>query len=924
MARVPDITRRRAISQVAPSGGKAGQGFAALSELARIGAEFVEPKARQQLKEAGFDATYRDENGVLQVREANVLGGEFADIHNSAAFSKYLSQRSIDMAETFTELGRKYEFDPAGFKAASDGYIELLREDENIPRALKEDLLSNAQREAGIRFNGLYNQETERNYRESDRNTSTHRDMLVDDYVNLVAGGDTEAAEAKLKEIEAISAFRANAPYISETPAETEAYVRGARGAAMVARMSRVMTDTSGSTELSAETRKEMEAIVNDASLSPIQRARLYAAAQGRLKGVDAAALVNTVTNDSYESKVVRVESGGKSTARNPNSTATGPHQFIRSTWLENVRELRRMGEAEWATGMRDDQILEMRVDPDASSEVFQHFRRKNAAILTNAGIPVNEGTEYLAHFLGAGGAVEVLKSGSSEKLSDILPAKTIEANTFLKNMTVADVQNWAARKMTMKASDIAVQRTVIDQVEDEEVRSMASALMNDRYGIRKRLEDAAALEYEERINAKDDSLTNQEIMADQGLSDSTQKALVSELKRQRKDQIEIQNTIANLADENTIWNPYDNKARSSVDKAFKSLLDGDEPLSAPGQTAAGEIAVRTGFLPKTMFDALRAGITSQDPQTLASSMEFLNQVIQRQPGAIDMHDGRKAVRDTLSDYRFYSGFMGSEEAAQRIIEQNDPEMVAKRKNLSDAAKQASKTLKPSDLVDHLEGRNIDANLGNETQQSEMMAEYQRLFEDAFVKVADPDVARNRALEDMSRVYGPNAVTGDSRLMKYPPQNFYPSSFLNPDWMQEAITRDVNEFVFGEAAQAKWSPLNQLRGTRIDPSAIRILSDERTREEVAARRAPSYTVMYEHEGEMQMVPGRYFFEQPDEGAARADLRRELDDQRAQESDVVNLRLWREHFRTQGLSEGEALRLVLEDRDTYRRAPPPQE
>jgi hypothetical protein len=883
MARVPEIIRRKAISQVAAKAPRAGQGFAALAELASLGSDFVEPAAKKEAQETGFDATYRDADGTLRVAERNVLGGEMSDIHNAAAFSKYLSQRSIDMSESFTEMSQKYEFDPDGFKKASDGYISLLEADENIPRLLKEDLLANAKTEANRRFNGLYNTATERTYRESDRNTSTHRDMLVDDYVNLYSGGDIEAAESKLTEIEQLSAFRANAPYISETKAETEAYLRGARGTAKAARLVRVLTDTKGATELSDDIRQEIDDTLKDPDLSPAARQKLYSATQGRLKGVDAAAFVNNIVADDYASKVVRAESKGNTSAKNPNSTATGPHQFIRSTWMENVKELRAQGEAVWATGMRDDQILAMRTDMEASSEVQAHFRSKNAELLNGAGIPVNDTTEYMAHFFGAGGAVQVLTADPSALLSDILPADVIAANPFLKNMTPVDAKNWAARKMTVKSSDIAMQQTAVDQIEDPEVRAMASARLSDLFNVRKRLEDAAAVEYEQRLSAKDDSLTEQEIMQDHSISDQNQKTLVSTLRKQRKDQISVQQTILELANDETSWNPYDSKQRNRVNDAYVSVLDGEGAMSPAGQVAAGEIAMRTGFLPKNMFDAMRGVVVGDDPEILASSMELLSQILQRQPGAVDMHGGKEAVNGALSDYRFYSQFMGAVPAAERMIKNNSPESVAKRKNLSDAAKTAAKDLKPGDVISHLSARGVSAELGNPAQEAEMMTEFDKLFRDAYVSTGEVGLAKNRALDEMSRIYGPNEITGNSRLMKFPPQNFYPSSIENPDYLTDQITQSVNEYVFGDEADwvTSYIPSAVLFNNQkwIPSDDIIILSDQTTREEVAAGQAPSYNVMFMGpEGEIQAVPGRFFFDPPSSNpdANKAEFDRQRD------------------------------------------------
>ena len=45
MARIPDIRRRGVISQVAPQGGRSGQAWGALADLAGMGAQAMKPMA---------------------------------------------------------------------------------------------------------------------------------------------------------------------------------------------------------------------------------------------------------------------------------------------------------------------------------------------------------------------------------------------------------------------------------------------------------------------------------------------------------------------------------------------------------------------------------------------------------------------------------------------------------------------------------------------------------------------------------------------------------------------------------------------------------------------------------------------------------------------------------------------------------------
>ena len=83
MARVPEITRRLPISQVAASAPQSGQGFAALSQMLGTAASFIKPLAADQARRNGEGAVYRDENGVLRVEERSPLGGEMAAMYST-------------------------------------------------------------------------------------------------------------------------------------------------------------------------------------------------------------------------------------------------------------------------------------------------------------------------------------------------------------------------------------------------------------------------------------------------------------------------------------------------------------------------------------------------------------------------------------------------------------------------------------------------------------------------------------------------------------------------------------------------------------------------------------------------------------------------------------------------------------------------
>lgn len=935
MARVLDVRRTGTISQVAPQAAGGGMGWGALANLAKIGADFMQPLADEKAQESGYERVYRDENGQLKVDKANVLGGRSAEIQNAAAYSKYLSQKAIDINDTFTELANANQFNPAGFKEGADAYIATL-ERENLPAAVKEEVLNSARTESRRMFNGLFNSATERNYRESDRNTRAHRDMLADDYVNLYMLGEFDEAEKKLAEIASLTDFRVSAPYISETEAEAEAYLRRARGSGKVAYITQQLSTEPFTDAL----RAEAEDMLDDPDLSPEARQRLSTAVTAAVRGVEGRAIAEGLASDTFSAKVRRAESSNNPNAQpiDPKtgkklSSALGVHQFVKGTWLENVRELRSSGKAEWAAGMSDAEILEMRKDSAASEEVFQYHREKNAAALAGAGLPVTDDTEYLAHFLGAGGAIKLLNSDPSARAGDVLESVIpgfSEANPGMGDMTVAEMRNWAARKMTVKASDIALAQTQVNQIEDPDLRSIASAELNLLYDTRRRQESEALLEYETRLTERD-RLTEAEIRTDHNLADAAQNQLIKELRRIRADEMVVTDTIAAL-NAGQKFNVFDNDQRDAIDKTFRASLGDEGPMSPNGQAAAADISLRSGIMPKTMFTSVRGALSGGDPASFASAAEFTSQVLQRQPNAIDAYGGSEEVRGHLADYTFYSQFMGAEDAAARVIENNSPEMKAKRKNLSEAARAAAQELAPEDVTEFLGERSgVTVNAPQEAQMAPIMDDYDRLFRDAFTATGDAELAKNRALTELSRIYGPNMVTGDRTIMKYPPQRSYPADVNAPSgqeykWMTDQVVEAVSPLA-GQGFVDR-ATMFIVRGMALDPNlqssgenlGVRLVSDEITRREIARNQPPSYTLYYtDSDGVTQMAPERFYF---DPSGINSTDRGEFDAARQREIESRNILMWKRHLIEQrGYSEAEASTYVMEYADDFKRRPP---
>lgn len=146
-----------------------------------------------------------------------------------------------------------------------------------------------------------------------------------------------------------------------------------------------------------------------------------------------------------YVDNVVKAESGGNASAKNPNSSATGVGQFIESTWLNLFKK----HFPDRAQNMADATILALREDADISKALIESYARENAGILRQAGVSVNEAALQLAHFLGPQGAVSVLTAKSGTPVSQVLGQGAIAANPSILGggATVDDVIAYAQRR---------------------------------------------------------------------------------------------------------------------------------------------------------------------------------------------------------------------------------------------------------------------------------------------------------------------------------------------------------------------------------------------------------------------------------------------------------------------------------------------
>jgi hypothetical protein len=144
--------------------------------------------------------------------------------------------------------------------------------------------------------------------------------------------------------------------------------------------------------------------------------------------------------------KIIQVESGGKNVGTK-GSSAFGVAQMTRGTF-EGLAKAASPTSALYGKTFED-----MKADVGLQKEALSVLTTQNQNQLAAAGVNTDDAATYLAHFLGAGGAIRVLKAADSTPIDQVVNGQSIYSNPGVFNniSTAGDLKAWAARKMQVQ-----------------------------------------------------------------------------------------------------------------------------------------------------------------------------------------------------------------------------------------------------------------------------------------------------------------------------------------------------------------------------------------------------------------------------------------------------------------------------------------
>lgn len=194
---------------------------------------------------------------------------------------------------------------------------------------------------------------------------------------------------------------------------------------------------------------------------APVERQSIDGKQKQQPANSTAKAKKSALTMDGFLDRLMIAESGGNDQARNALSTATGPFQFIESTFLSVMqRHFPKRVE-----NLNPNQILALRTNRSVSRGAAKAYTRDNATYLAAAGHKATFPHLRLAFLLGAGGAIRILDAKPATPVVALLSRRVIRANPWMARHTVQSLIARAAREISLKPSSLAGARPFRDPV---------------------------------------------------------------------------------------------------------------------------------------------------------------------------------------------------------------------------------------------------------------------------------------------------------------------------------------------------------------------------------------------------------------------------------------------------------------------------
>lgn len=573
-----------------------------------------------------------------------------------------------------------------------------------------------------------------------------------------------------------------------------------------------------------------------------------------------------------------------------PGTTAAGRYGFTEGTWISTANSPRGK-----AAGL--DPAGSARLNDEQQQKGIQVLIANNADDLKNNGVPVNDANLYLAHFMGSGGAIAMLKADRGASAAQLFP-KEAAANPSIfyrkgkpgeDGVTGERVSRTVGEVISLQTNGLggSVHDPYISQLPPQQQLQLAgqsertivseenARATADRASIARNMDILLANVSEGKAGHAEIGQAFQSgyLSGEQYVSYNK---MADEFMKTKNLGVEAGRKIA--AQEP--FDPYDKDSAKGIDSLSDQHRKTAGVTEAQAQAFDNSLYASSGIMPSSAQVGLRSMIFGGNPSNVALGMQQAANylAIARARGFADPFagvEGKEAMTDAAVFFRHGTVDMGksAQDVTNEWMEKRSPDYQLRAANTKVLTEQYQKDILTKDPTPDIlkavapVGWFQFSNTVGETQKNEMVGTYNELRTEYYSKYHDAGAADAYAKEKMSHMYG----EVDGKIMKWPINKNYPAL---PDGTHQYVYSQAKETIKGytghDAEDVYFLPVTQFATT--------------TRGEYTAGRPAPYQLFYTHkDANGQVVHDMLLKPDGTEAGWRPDFDRALSDWRGQQA-----------------------------------------
>ena len=513
--------------------------------------------------------------------------------------------------------------------------------------------------------------------------------------------------------------------------------------------------------------------------------------------------------------------------------------------------------------------------DPDAQIPVGIRKMQSVYGTAKNAlGRDPTPGEFYVVYYQGEGAGPKILRNPEGDFRATV-GQKVIDANPWLANIkTNADFVQWTTRRMEERgagnAAGVPVQGSLTlgayaTSLQNQQQHAQLQQ-QNAERAAQKQQHEAWVNQFEFGVIDGKVGIADLQLARDNGLvTDAGEYQKLEKLIEDRQGETNILADVIDKIDGQNkayAFDPLDKDDKKAVEaysQAYK-LGEGIGKQDPSVINRASNVVERTGMIPRDVVGPLQAKFRSTDVGAFTFGMQAMQALYQRSPDVFAKTFGEK-VTQSVATWGELAPYRSAQESFDLIKKDSDPAAAAQKEKLLKEADKAMKDapITAADLPAIFYG-NMDyegpasKDLGPwdkdrwaggppmaPAQSAQLQFDYAKLYRENYALAqGDADVAKKTTIQQMQRMWGETRVHGAGgssawgvfglrdRVVKYPPERFYPPLDGSYDWIKGA----VEDAVKGNAgAVADWE----------------LLPVPETAADVKAGSAPRYGIMVKND-----------------------------------------------------------------------------